>query len=34
MDAAGRRRIWKIVIAALVGVPWLPLAAALYAWIG
>jgi hypothetical protein len=34
MATAGRRRIWKIVIAALVGVPWIPLAAALYAWIG
>jgi hypothetical protein len=27
------RRILKIAVAALVGVPWIPLAAALYAWI-
>jgi hypothetical protein len=33
MAAAHRRRIWKIVVAALVGIPWIPLAAALYAWI-
>lgn len=28
-------RLWrKILVAALVGIPWIPLAAALYAWIG
>ncbi len=27
-----RRRALKIAIAALVGIPWIPLAAALYAW--
>lgn len=27
------RRVLKIAVAALVGVPWIPLAAALYAWI-
>jgi hypothetical protein len=27
-----RSRILKIVLAALVGVPWIPIAAALYAW--
>lgn len=27
------RRILKIAVAALVGIPWIPLAAALYAWI-
>jgi hypothetical protein len=26
-----RRRVWKYVIAALVGIPWIPLVAALYA---
>jgi hypothetical protein len=30
--AVSRGRIWKVVIAALVGVPWIPIAAALYAW--
>ena len=34
MTAARRRALWKIAIAALVGIPWIPLAAALYAWIG
>lgn len=34
MKAALRRALWKIVVAALVGIPWIPLAAALYAWIG
>jgi hypothetical protein len=29
-----RRRLWKILLAALVGVPWIPIAVALYAWIG
>jgi hypothetical protein len=29
-----RRRLVRILAAALVGVPWIPLAAALYAWIG
>jgi hypothetical protein len=27
------RRALKIAIAALVGIPWIPLAAALYAWV-
>ncbi len=27
-----RRRALRIVVAALVGIPWLPLVAALYAW--
>jgi hypothetical protein len=30
---ARRRRLRKIALAALVGVPWIPLAAALYAWL-
>jgi hypothetical protein len=34
MTAARRRFLWKIVVAALVGIPWIPIAAALYAWIG
>lgn len=34
MTAARRSALWKIVVAALVGIPWIPLAAALYAWIG
>jgi hypothetical protein len=29
---ARRRRLRKIALVALVGVPWIPLAAALYAW--
>ncbi len=29
-----RRRFFRIVLAALLGVPWIPLAAALYAWMG
>jgi hypothetical protein len=27
------RRILKLVVAALIGIPWIPLAAALYAWL-
>jgi hypothetical protein len=34
MTAARRRVVWKILVAALVGIPWIPIAAALYAWIG
>jgi hypothetical protein len=35
MLTAHRRKIlWKIAIAALVGIPWLPIAAAIYAWVG
>jgi hypothetical protein len=34
MTAARRRFLWKFVVAALVGIPWIPIAAALYAWIG
>jgi hypothetical protein len=34
MLPAHRRRLWKLVIAALVGIPWIPLAAAIYAWVG
>jgi hypothetical protein len=34
MPTPRRRLFWKIVIAALVGIPWLPLAAAIYAWVG
>jgi hypothetical protein len=34
MTASRRRVVWKILVAALVGIPWIPLAAALYAWIG
>jgi hypothetical protein len=34
-DARAARRLWrKVLVAALVGIPWIPLAAALYAWIG
>lgn len=29
---APRRRLLKLLIAALVGIPWIPIAAALYAW--
>jgi hypothetical protein len=29
-----RRRALRILVAALVGIPWLTIAAALYAWIG
>lgn len=34
MTAARRRVVRKILVAALVGIPWIPIAAALYAWIG
>jgi hypothetical protein len=34
MTAARRRVVWKILVAALVGIPWIPIAAALYAWSG
>lgn len=33
IHALRRRRAVKIAVAALVGVPWIPLAAALYAWL-
>lgn len=29
-----RKRMWKIIVAALVGIPWIPIAVALYAWAG